>query len=212
MGKRKRHPPWSELPPELLREVGMKGNLWASEPMRGVCCSWNSAVQSIPRPTMRTLLLPPHAVLTEFYRRVRHKRSPGIDDVLTGCGTVADTHNTYYNRIRNIVVMGEACVLMGLCGARIKEINPKVVSKRSAFTMIDTSDLMRRTLRHAGGVWSLLARRRAQVLHKRIKPIHIERSPEHDQAFLELSRSLTHAVGFSEEQKRRMLLVAKSIP
>lgn len=214
MGKRKRHSniSWEDLPPELLHRVAMQSRFWASEPMRGVCNTWRAAVQTIPRPSLPQLLLPHHSVLTEFYRRAKPVRSPEIYRVLAGNLSVGDTYLLYQERLERVAVLGEVCVLTALPPERVAEINPCVVSKSKVFKMFNTTDAMQRTLRHAGGVWTLLARRHRREQHLSLKPVHIERSKEHARSIRILNETLKYTDGFSDVQKKRMLAIAKTVP
>lgn len=225
------------IPDDIWVLVAQCGGIYASESMRGVCRTWNSILRVIPRPTLKELLLPPVQSLLSNFRntpvgrrfltesmQVHNEMCKSRGQVshlstqhLLTCNEIhtsakAEIEDAFRDRMCRVGTQADICVVLALSSARVQELNPRRRNGHmNNFKLFDTNDAIRRSIRHAGGVWALLARRFRRTKYQRIQNVKITRNAQQEDSFKRLATFLKCESGFSLKQQQSMLKIGSMI-
>ena len=136
---------------DVLFRVASLGGLWVSAPMRGVCRSWHTLVRSSKIAIDSTTNSITYTA-EDLVRMLRHEVC----------------NETCKRECWPVGTRSDLSKLFALPISKFMQLN---VKRHTVPAYFNTEDALRRTLKHTGGLWALLARHHRRKRGQRLQPI-----------------------------------------
>ena len=167
---------------DVLHCVVSLGGLWVLAPMRGVCRRWHHVLQGASSPDLEQ----------------------AFDNTAEGLVKMLRHDVCHENCKRPCWPLGTRSDLSKLFALPMSKFMQLNVKRHSVPAYFSTEDALRRTLKHTGGLWALLARHHRRKRGLRLQPIAFDLDARRQQVTSAVA-NLLQTNGYDRKLTKRIL-------